>query len=101
MERETRSFITSLPRTQADAARLLTIIRGDWVVIENGLHWGRDVVFREDRSTITAGHAPQNYAALRNSAITYFRADTTCNLVPTLRSRYRKSQRLFTKLGLL
>jgi predicted transposase YbfD/YdcC len=101
VERETRYFITSLSRTKADAARLLAIIRGHWSVIENGLHWVRDEVFREDRSTITTGHAPQNFAALRNAAIGCLHADGTDNLAATLRSHYRKPQRLFTKLGLL
>lgn len=100
-ERETRHFITSLPRGRADAARLLAIIRGHWGVIENGLHWVRDVVFREDRSTISAGHAPQNFAALRNAALTCLRAHAVGNLAATLRSHYRKPQRLFAKLGLL
>jgi predicted transposase YbfD/YdcC len=101
VERETRYFITSLPRAKADASRLLVIIRGHWGVIENGLHWVRDVVFREDRSTICTGHAPQNFAALRNAALGCLRADAAGNLAATLRSHYRKPQRLFTKLGLL
>jgi predicted transposase YbfD/YdcC len=100
-ERDTRYFITSLPRTRADAARLLAIIRSHWGVIENGLHWVRDVVWREDRSTISTGHAPQNFAALRNAALACLRADASRNLAATLRSHYRKPQRLFTKLGLL
>lgn len=100
-ERETRYFITSLPRTRANAERLLAIIRGHWAVIENGLHWVRDVVLREDRSTISTGHAPQNFAALRNAALTCLRADAAGNLAATLRSHYRKPQRLFAKLGLL
>ena len=50
----------------------------------------RDVVFREDRSTISSGHAPQNFAALRNAAIACLRADATVNLAATLRSHYRK-----------
>jgi predicted transposase YbfD/YdcC len=98
---ETRYFITSLPPTAADAARLLTLIRGHWGAIENGLHWVRDVVFREDRSTISSGHAPQNLAALRNAALACLRADAAQNLAATLRSHYRKPHRLFTKLGLL
>ena len=101
VERKTRSFITSLSRTQADAKRLLAIIRGHWGVIENGLHWVRDMTFSEDRSTIATGPAPQNFAALRNAAIACLRADKTDNLAATLRSHYRKPQRLFTKLGLL
>ena len=101
IERETRYFITSLTRVKADAARLLAIIRGHWGAIENGLHGVRDVVFREDRSTITSRHAPQNFAALRNAALACLRADATGNLATTLRSHYRKPHRLFTKLGLL
>ena len=101
VERETRYFITSLSRTKADAARLLAIIRGHWGVIENGLLWVRNVVFRKDHSTVTTGHAPQNFATLRNAAIGCLHADATGNLAATLRSHYRKPQRLFTKLGLL
>jgi len=100
-EHDTRYYITSLPRTRADAARLLAIIRGHWGVIENGLHWVRDVVLREDRSTISTGYAPQNFAALRNAVLTCLRADGARNLAATLSSHYRKPHRLFTKLGLL
>ncbi|MDX1970241.1 MAG: hypothetical protein SFV23_23915, partial [Planctomycetaceae bacterium] len=88
-------------RAKADASRLLVIIRGHWGVIANGLNWIRDRVFREDRSTISAGHAPQNFAALRNAALGCHRADATGFLAANLRSHYRKPQRLFTKLGLL
>jgi predicted transposase YbfD/YdcC len=98
---ETRYFITSLPPARADAARLLAMVRGHWGAIENGLHWVRDVVFREDRSTICRGHAPQNLAALRNAALACLRADAAGNLAAALRSHYRNPQRLFTKLGLL
>ncbi len=42
-----------------------------------------------------------NFAALRNAALGCLRADATGNLAATLRSHYRKPQRLFTKLGLL
>lgn len=72
-----------LSRTKADAARWLAIIRGHWSVIENGLPWVRDEVFREDRSSITTGHAPQNFAALRNAAIGCLHADGTDNLAAT------------------
>jgi hypothetical protein len=99
--RETRYFVTSLPPATADAARLLALVRGHWGAIENGLHWVRDVVFREDRSTISRGHAPQNLAALRNAALACLRADAAGNFAATLRSHYRKPERLFAKLGLL
>ena len=43
---EVRDFITSLTRGEANARRLLEIVRRHWSAIENGLHWKRDVVFR-------------------------------------------------------
>jgi hypothetical protein len=49
--------ITSLDAARADAARLATLIHGQWE-IENRLHWVRDVTFDEDRSQIRAGHGP-------------------------------------------
>ena len=57
--------ISSLPATDADARRLLTLSRGHWG-IENRLHWVRDVTFDEDRSQVRTGAAPQVLAGLRN-----------------------------------
>jgi len=57
--------ITSLPASDADAARLLTLGRGHWR-IENGLHYRRDVTLQEDASQVRRGHAPQVLAALNN-----------------------------------
>ena len=47
--------ISSLPATDADARRLLSLSRG-WG-IENRLHWVRDVTFDEDRSQVRTGAA--------------------------------------------
>lgn len=60
--------ITSLGPEQADAKRLLTLVRGHWG-IENGLHYRRDVTLGEDASRIRKGAAPQVMAALRNALI--------------------------------
>ena len=46
--------ISSLPATDADARRLLSLSRGHWG-IENRLHWVRDVTFDEDRSQVPLG----------------------------------------------
>jgi predicted transposase YbfD/YdcC len=99
--RDVRYYVTSLPPSRFDAKRLLAIVRGHWGAIENGLHWMRDVVFREDRSTISTGHAPQNLAALRNAALACLRADETGTVASKVRRFARKSERLFTMLGLL
>jgi predicted transposase YbfD/YdcC len=60
--------VTSLTPRQADAARLLQLVRGHWC-IENRLHWVRDVTFDEDRSTVRCGNIPQVMAVFRNLAI--------------------------------
>jgi predicted transposase YbfD/YdcC len=70
--RETIYAITSLTATQASPAGLAAIIRGHWM-IEDRLHWVRDMDFDEDRSQIRTASAPQVMAALRNLAITILR----------------------------
>jgi len=60
--------ITSLSEREADAGRLLGLVRGHWQV-ENGLHWVRDVTMGEDRCRVRRGSAPQALAALRNAAV--------------------------------
>ncbi len=61
-------LITDLPFEQLTAAQLMKLKREYWD-IENKLHYRKDFVFGEDRSTIRAKHGPQNMAALRNFAI--------------------------------
>jgi predicted transposase YbfD/YdcC len=60
--------ITSLTRAEADAARLLDILRGHWG-IENRLHYVRDVTLAEDASRVRKGSAPSLLAGLRNAAL--------------------------------
>ena len=48
--------ITSLPRAQAGARRLLTLHRGHWRV-ENSNHYSRDKTLGEDASRMRTGHA--------------------------------------------
>lgn len=60
--------ITSLPRTAADARRLLALARGHWG-IENGLFYRRDVTLGEDRSLLRRGNGPQVLATLNDLTI--------------------------------
>jgi predicted transposase YbfD/YdcC len=60
--------ITSLTRAEADAERLLDILRGHWG-IENRLHYVRDVTLAEDASRVRKGSAPSLLAGLRNAAL--------------------------------
>lgn len=67
-QEETTYLITNMPETSADAAQLLQYKRDHWQ-IENGLHYIKDFVFGEDRSTIRKGSGPRVMAALRNFAL--------------------------------
>ena len=62
-------YISSLVRDAVDFAEG---IRGHWG-IENRLHWVKDVVFDEDRSTIHMGQAPANLSLLRAIALNLLR----------------------------
>jgi predicted transposase YbfD/YdcC len=98
-ETETVYYISSLPRTMAGPKDLLSLARDHWGAIENGLHYVRDEVLGEDRSTIFRGQAPQNLAALRNAALNSLRSGGIDTISATLRRFARDPLRLFTKLG--
>jgi predicted transposase YbfD/YdcC len=64
IERETRLYITSLVL----AANLLgPIVRRHWL-IENGLHWVLDMVFRDDECRLATNHAPANFCTIKHMA---------------------------------
>lgn len=60
--------ITSLSPDRGTPERLLALKRGHWL-IENRLHWRKDVTFGEDASLIHAGQGPMVMAALRDAAV--------------------------------
>jgi len=64
-------YVTSLDAIQASPADVLALIRGHWTI--EHLHWLRDMVWHEDKSTIRTGNAPQVISALTNLVITLFR----------------------------
>ncbi len=63
--REVVCGVTSLPAAEASAERLLALQREHWD-IENGLHYRRDVTFKEDRGRFRIGHTAQAMAAINN-----------------------------------
>jgi predicted transposase YbfD/YdcC len=71
--------ITSLPAELAGPEHLNHYERRHWVV-ENRLHWTRDVTFREDHSQVRTGTAPRALAAFRNLAISAFRLAGRANI---------------------
>jgi predicted transposase YbfD/YdcC len=64
--------ITSLTRKEASPFNLLNIRRAHWG-IETGLHYRRDVTFKEDATRLTLGNAAQIMASIHNLAIALIR----------------------------
>jgi predicted transposase YbfD/YdcC len=62
-------LITTITPSKSSPERLLELNRRHWS-IENRSHSVRDVSFKEDRSRLRSGNAPQILAAFRNLAIT-------------------------------
>jgi predicted transposase YbfD/YdcC len=65
---ETVYGLTSLSRRQANADRLLTHIQAHWLV-ENRLHWRRDVSLGEDACRVRQAGAPPVLAALNGAVL--------------------------------
>ena len=85
MSREIVHGLTSLHPTKADPRRLLLLVRGYWG-IENGLHYRRDVTFREDATRLTVGQAGRVMAILNNLVIGLLRWCGFTNLAQARRS---------------
>src|SRR5258708_38015112 len=75
-------LITTLSASKASPDRLLDLNRGHWS-IENRSHYVRDVSFKEDRSRLRKGHAPQIMAALRNLVITLIHRSGSSQITAT------------------
>ena len=84
--------ITSMGSTEADPAQIATWVQGHWS-IENRLHWVRDVVFDEDRSTVRTGNAPRVMAILRSTAISLLRLSGTTTIATATRNHARDPAR--------
>ena len=90
--RETVYAITSLAAAQASPAGLAAIIRGHWM-IEDRLHWVRDLDFDEDRSQIRTASGPRVMATLRNLAITILRLAGHASIAAALHYQARRPDR--------
>lgn len=90
--RETVYAITSLTVADASPEQIAAWLRGHWV-IENRLHWVRDVDYDEDRSQVHTGSGPQVMATLRNTAIGLLRLAGHTNIATALRHHARDFNR--------
>jgi predicted transposase YbfD/YdcC len=89
---ETVYAVTSLTAIQARPAELAAIARGHWL-IEDRLHWVRDLDWDEDRSQVRTGNGPRVMASLRNLAITILRLTGETNIAAALRHHARRPSR--------
>jgi predicted transposase YbfD/YdcC len=83
-ERESAFYITSLPRSEASATRLLRLIRAHWS-IESQVHYVRDVSAGEDACRVRTANAPGVLAGMRNAALTVLRARGESNIAAAFR----------------
>jgi predicted transposase YbfD/YdcC len=77
--------VTSLARKEANAERLLALVRGHWS-IENGLHFRRDDTLKEDRCRLK-GQGAQAMAAINNLILGLLRK-TRFETLPDARRYY-------------
>jgi predicted transposase YbfD/YdcC len=68
------------------------VVQGHWG-IENKLHWVRDVIFDEDRSSVRTGNAPRVMATLRSTAISVLRLTGTTSIARATRHHARDADR--------
>jgi len=87
---ETVYGITSLKRGQADAGRLLELVRSHWSV--EALFHVRDVTFGEDACRARTGAAPVVLSALRNAAVTLLNQNDLTNKAAALRRHAAHAQ---------
>jgi len=91
-------YVTSLGAAQASPADLLAYARGHWTV--EHLHWLRDVIWREDKSTLRTGNAPQVMSALTNLVITLFRLQGVTKITAETRRNAQNPRRPLQLLAL-
>jgi predicted transposase YbfD/YdcC len=73
IDREMRLYITSLVLL---ANQIGPMIRGHWM-IENGLHWVLDMIFRDDECRVRTDNAPANFAIIKHIAYNLMRRAST------------------------
>jgi len=84
---ETSYYISSIENDTKLFSHAVRIHRG----IENSLHWVLDISFREDKSRIRKGNAPENFAVLRHMALNLLKGESS--LKKSIRAKRLKAGR--------
>jgi predicted transposase YbfD/YdcC len=90
--------VASLAPGQAGPADLARYVREQWSI--ESLHWIRDTLYQEDKSTVRTRSGPQIMAALRNLAIGALHLAGRHDTTEATRWASRYMDRPFTILGL-
>ncbi len=80
---------------------LETVLLKDVVIVGETAFCHRDVVFREDKCTLSTGNARRNLEALRNAPLTRACNDGNFGVASRLRRFTRRFKRAFAMLGIL
>ena len=91
-------YLTSLTAGEATPEDLLAHVRGHWRV--EHAHWLRDVIWKEDKSLIRTGNAPQVWSAITNLVITLFRIHGVTSYTAETRRCAQDPSRVLQLLGL-
>ena len=93
--RENAYLTISLPTADAHPEDLQRWARAEWL-IENLVHYVRDVTFREDLHQARTGNGPAVMATLRNTAIGFHRTNGDTNIARATRRANRRPHDLIT-----
>jgi predicted transposase YbfD/YdcC len=91
-------YITSLAAGETTPEDLLAHVRGHWRI--EHAHWLRDVIWKEDKSLIRTGNAPQVWSAITNLVITLFRIHGVTSYTAETRLCAQEPRRALRLLGL-
>jgi predicted transposase YbfD/YdcC len=78
--RERRYYLTSLVDAAAFGRAVRSRVPSGQVGIENGLHWVREIAFREDESRARMGASAANLVALRHIALNLLKQERTAKV---------------------
>ncbi len=92
--------MTSVPPEAATVAELERLWRGHWV-IENQVHYVRDVTLGEDGGQAYRGNTPQALAALRNALLNVLQSQGWTRIADALRHYGAAVERALRLIGAL
>jgi predicted transposase YbfD/YdcC len=89
-----RYFISSLDLAEASPQRFAQLVRGHWN-IENGSHWQRDTLWREDHHTMRQHRGAHILSSLRQLALCLHSLQAAAQPNAKLRIKHRTQLTLF------